>query len=101
MRILNIATFGPEERAEFRVVLRGNVISSLKTLIQANAGKVAIIGFFESPNVFQLGKGKTFEASERVLQMVSGNVCCTGDFSSALIILRRIGLPNNWMISRS
>lgn len=48
MRILNIATFGAEERAEFRTVLRGNIISVLKTLIQANAGKVKkeIYSFF-------------------------------------------------------
>ena len=46
MRILNIATFGAEERAEFRIVLRGNVISTLKTLIQANAGKARSFSFF-------------------------------------------------------
>lgn len=40
MRILNISTFDANERAEFRTVLRGNVVSALKTLIQANAGKV-------------------------------------------------------------
>lgn len=58
MRILNISTFDANERAEFRTVLRGNVVSTLKTLIQANAGKVCFLPMATPPLTSSAWKGQ-------------------------------------------